>query len=85
MLSCRQLWPVVPQWDPNAPSTHILLPLEDSAAGGSSNKSGGPLLPELAQLQWLEEFVVQYLKGWPPGHAIPAAWGQPGAFPRLKR
>ena len=71
--------------DPDNPQAHVPLPLEGSAAGGSSNTSGGPLLPELAQLQWLDDFVVQYLREWPPGHGIPAEWGLPGAFPRLKR
>lgn len=41
-------------------------------------------LPQLARLLWLEELLV----GVPPSllpRGVPAAWGLPGAFPRLKR
>ena len=44
----------------------------------------GPLLPELSQLQWLEELSIGLSVGQPWAAGVPAEWGQPGAFPRLK-
>ena len=44
----------------------------------------GVLLPQLAQLAHLEalNILLQHVRLRDP---IPAAWGAPGAFPRLKR
>ena len=56
------------------------------AAGASGGGRGalGPLLPELAHLQWLEKIELSiYSQTLYAG--IPAEWGLPGAFPRLKR
>ena len=46
--------------------------------------AGAALLPELAQLQWLEELQLQSYHGRLTG-GIPAEWLAPGAFPRLKK
>lgn len=53
-----------------------------SSSGGSGDAWPGTLLPELAQLQWLEH-MDQELPALRDG--IPAEWGAPGAFPRLRR
>ena len=45
----------------------------------------GPLLPELAQLEWLEELGLERPEGQPWAAGIPAEWCRPGAFPRLKQ
>jgi hypothetical protein len=55
----------------------------DGARGDSGGRPG-PLLPELAQLQWLEVIEINiYSQTLYSG--IPPEWGLPGAFPRLKR
>lgn len=41
------------------------------------------LLPELAQLQFLEELCIELRRRVPAG--LPSDWGLPGAFPRLDR
>ena len=52
------------------------------------------LLPELAQLAWLEDLTLVGKEGYVPMDVtpsrfiyggLPAEWGQPGAFPRLQR
>jgi len=43
----------------------------------------GPLLPALAQLQWLEELVLRTQAAQWDG--VPPEWGQDHAFPRLLR
>lgn len=71
------------------------LPLPDatepttSGSGGSSSSvlstpGPGPLLPELAQLQWVEAFSCECKRGTLHG-SIPPEWGAPNAWPRLKR
>ena len=45
----------------------------------------GPLLPELAQLEWLRElWLVRSCSPWWAG-AMPNEWVQPGAFRRLRQ
>lgn len=44
----------------------------------------GLLLPQLARLPYLETLSI-HLTNVRFRDAIPAAWGAPGAFPRLKR
>ena len=57
---------------------------QPAGASGGSGARPGPLLPELAQLQWLEVVEINiYSHTLYTG--IPAEWGLPGAFPRLKR
>lgn len=51
-------------------------------SGGSGGAWPGTLLPELARLRWLER-MEQSLPALRDG--IPAAWGAPGAFPRLRQ
>lgn len=42
----------------------------------------GPLLPELAQLPWLQVLIITL--DAPIRGGIPTEWGLPGAFPRLE-
>ena len=50
----------------------------------SGRTAVGPLLPELAQLQRLENLIlIRYAA--PPWPAFPAEWLAPGAFPSLQR
>lgn len=60
--------------------THSSSPA--SVSGGPGGAWPGTLLPELAQLQWLER-LEQRLPALREG--IPAEWGAPGAFPRLRQ
>lgn len=67
----------------------VRVDLQAAPAGGATSAAGPPgapplpiLLPELAQLQWLEELVVDMDA---PLAGIPGEWGRPGAFPRLQR
>ena len=45
----------------------------------------GLLLPELAQLEWLEELRLEHSQGQPWAAGVPMEWCLPGAFPRLKQ
>lgn len=60
-----------------------------SGSRGSPDGPGGiadsvRLLPELAQLEHLEELeLVQHFAAWEGG--LPSEWFAPGAFPRLRR
>jgi hypothetical protein len=60
------------------------LPGRGAGKPGGSTSQLGPLLPELAKLQWLEELEVTYDRSLILG-PVPAGWGQPGAFPRLRK
>ena len=55
-----------------------------SSAGGSAvaGAERGPMLPELAELQYIEALVVS--QATMPTAGVPAEWMQPGAFPRLR-
>ena len=59
-----------------------------SAQRGSTNASvpllRSPLIPGMAQLQWLESLEFE-LSTCDVRGGIPAAWVAPGAFPRLQR
>ena len=55
-----------------------------AGASGGSIGALGPLLPELAQLQWLEDIELN-IYSQTLYASIPAEWGMPDAFPRLKR
>ena len=62
------------------------LPLgsKDSAPLPAQAALPGPLLPELAQLRWLEHLIFEgRMQTMYAG--IPSERGQPGAFPRLQR
>jgi hypothetical protein len=79
---CRGLWR--PRWWVRRHDTHSLE--GTSAAGvpaGQALAPVGPLLPELAQLQWLQELVLEC--PFPVWGRLPVEWGLPGAFPRLQR
>lgn len=60
--------------------THSSSPA--SFSGGPGGAWPGTLLPELAQLQWLER-LEQRLPALREG--IPADWGAAGGFPRLRQ
>ena len=45
----------------------------------------GPLLLELAQLEWLEELFLEHSTGHQWATGVPVEWCRPGAFPRLKQ
>jgi hypothetical protein len=54
-----------------------------AASAGPALAPVGPLLPEIAQLQWLQELEVEHPTAvW---GRLPTEWGLPGAFPRLQR
>jgi hypothetical protein len=80
---CRGVWR--PRWWARRNATHSVTSTT-SAAGVSAGQTLAPvglLLPELAQLQWLRELVVEC--PIPIWGRLPAEWGLPGAFPRLQR
>ena len=60
------------------------LPLDSTPLLPVEGALPGPLLPELAQLRWLEELMYEGKRLRLYG-GIPPEWGQPGAFPRLLR
>ena len=68
----RQLW--MPKWWRRGNSTH---------SSTYDGQAPDPLLPELAQLQFLVELVVQHPT--PISGRLPAEWGLPAAFPQLQR
>ena len=85
MPACSYLWKL---GTPQRAGDGSLGPIANGTIGGGeaggAGPDVGPLVPELAQLQWLT--TLDY---GPDGHsidaAIPPEWGQPGAFPRLTR
>jgi len=60
----------------------IVLPAAANQIHSSANCTGGPLLPELALLPALQVFKLYTFAFLPCG--LPAAWGAPGAFPKLE-
>jgi hypothetical protein len=81
-LICREL---SDKYNATRRVTWVKLQLR-KAAGASDGARGrpGPMLPELAQLQWLEVVEIN-IHSHTLYTGIPAEWGLPGAFPRLKR
>ena len=67
---------------------NLLSPAAHGTSGGGGGEGGGtdagPLVPELAQLQWLLSIDIVF-RSHGIAAAIPAEWGQPGAFPHLIR
>lgn len=61
----------------------------NASSGGSGSQGAspwGPLLPELAWLQLLEQLdMIRIINAKEMLAGIPPKWGLPGAFPALKR
>jgi hypothetical protein len=51
---------------------------------GASPRFSGDVVPELAELAWLEELAVEGHR-MPSAGMLPVRWGMSGAFPSLKR
>lgn len=89
---CRTLLNTYTRTDPGAGAPNLPHDsfTDDGAAGEAAKgllpdpSPPSPLLPELAQLQWLEELSMTMAVDHPTS-GIPHEWWLPGAFPRLKQ
>ena len=72
-------------WYNDAWSPHEFSFLDVPSGDPRAPPGPGPLLPELAQLEWLRElWLVRSCSPWWAG-AMPNEWVQPGAFRRLRQ
>ena len=84
VLWCRTLSLQVESWFklPLGKQEPPRAPLTPGPAGTAAPL--GPLIPELAQLQWAEDIMIIANKSTVYA-GIPIEWGLPSAFPRIRR